>query len=75
MNIRFSKHADIRAKLYGIPESIVTDILADINLHPGEHVIIKEVGEFKYPLKIVVSVERDAITVITNYPMKKVRKK
>jgi hypothetical protein len=46
-----------------------------MNLHQGEHEIIKDVPGFKYPLKIVVSVEEDLITVITNYPLKKGRKK
>jgi hypothetical protein len=53
----------------------VTDILTGINLGQGEHEIVRDVPGFKYPLKIVVSVEGDALTVITNYPLKKVRKK
>ncbi len=74
MDIMFSRHAKRRAKLYGIPESKVTDILANMNLHQGEHEIIKDIGQ-KYPLKIVVSVEKDTLSVITNYPLKKGRKK
>ncbi len=46
-----------------------------MNLHQGEHEIIKHISGFKYPLKIVVSVEEDLMTVITNYPLKKGRKK
>lgn len=75
MNIKFSHHAKRRAKLYGIAESTVTAILAGMNLHQGEHEIIKNVAEIAYPLKIVVSVEKDTVTVITNYPLKKGRKK
>ncbi|MEW6739448.1 MAG: DUF4258 domain-containing protein [Nitrospirota bacterium] len=75
MKIKFSRHAKRRAKLYGISESMVVDILRNMNLHQGEHEIIKDIPGFKYPLKIVVSVEEDLITVITNYPMKKGRKK
>jgi len=30
---------------------------------------------FKYPLKIVINLEDDIITVITTYPLKKGRKK
>jgi len=74
MDIIFSRHAKRRAKPYGIPESTVTDILANMNLHQGEHEIIKDIGQ-KYPLKIVVSVEKDTLSVITNYPLKKGRKK
>lgn len=75
MDIKFSRHAKRRVKLYGISESIVIDILRDMNLHQGEHEIIKDVSGFKYPLKIVVSVEEDLTTVVTNYPLKKGRKK
>ena len=56
MDIKFSRHAKRRAKLYGIPESTVTDILASMNLHQGEHEIIKKVIGIEYPLKIIVSV-------------------
>jgi len=75
MEIKFSRHAKRRAKLYGISESTVIDILRNMNLHQGEHEIIKPISGFKYPLKIVVSVEEDLITVVTNYPLKKGRKK
>jgi hypothetical protein len=75
MDIKFSRHAKRRAKLYGISETTITDISRNINLHQGEHVIIKDVQGLKYPLKIVVSVEEDLITVVTNYPLKKGRKK
>ena len=37
--------------------------------------IIENVEGFKYPLKIVVSVEDDIITVVTNYPLKKGKKR
>ncbi|MDP3030063.1 MAG: DUF4258 domain-containing protein [Deltaproteobacteria bacterium] len=75
MKIKFSRHAKRRAKLYEISETTIKDILTNMNLHQGEHEIIKDVPGFKYPLKIVVSVEEDLITVITNYPLKKGRKK
>lgn len=75
MEIKFSRHAKRRAKLYGISESKVIDILRNMNLHQGEHEIIRDVPEFKYPLKIVVSVGEDLTTVVTNYPLKKRRKK
>ena len=75
MEIKFSRHAKRRAKLYEISEKTITDILANMNLHQGEHEIIKEVLGFKYPLKIVVSVEGNLTTVKTNYPLKKRRKK
>ncbi len=75
MDIKFSRHAKRRAKLYGISETTITDILRNMNLHQGEYEIKKDVPGFKYPLKIVVSIEEDLITVVTNYPLKKGRKK
>ena len=73
--IKFSRHAKRRARLYNISDSTVTDILTSMNLGRGEHEIIKDVPGFQYPLKIVVSVEGDKVTVITNYPLKKGRGK
>ena len=75
MKVKFSRHAKRRAKLYNIAESAISDILKNMNLLQGEHELIRNVGGFQYPLKIVVSVEGDTVTVITNYPLKKGRKK
>jgi hypothetical protein len=73
--IRFSRHARRRAKLYNISESFVGEILANMRLCDGEHEIIRIVPGFRYPLKIIVSVESDIATVITNYPLKRGVKK
>ena len=75
MKIKSSRHAKRRAKLYKIPESVISDILATTDLQQGEHEIIRDVADFQYPLKIVVFVAGDTATVITNYPLKKGRKK
>jgi len=71
--VKFSRHAKRRAKLYKIPESTVEKILADSDLNNGEHEIVRDVSGFKYPIKIVVSVESNMMNVITNYPLKKGR--
>ncbi len=71
MEIRFSRHAKRRAKLYKIPESTILKVLEGKKLNQRNHEIIEKVNGFKYPLKIVVAVEDDIITVITNYPLKK----
>jgi len=47
--------------------------LANSDLNEGEHEIMRDIAGFKYPIKIVVSVENDIMTVITNYPLKKER--
>jgi len=69
--IKFSRHAKRRGKLYKISESVVKQILASSKLSDGKHEIIENVSGHKYPIKIVVDVEKDIITVITNYPLKK----
>lgn len=71
MKVKFSRHAKRRAKLYKIPESTVQKILEGLNLSDGEHEIIRNVSGFKYPIKIIVAVGNDIVTVITNYPLKK----
>ena len=75
MQIKFSHHARRRARLYRISEQTVADIVEDVALSQGKHEIVKAIRGFKYPLKIVVYVKRDIVTVITNYPLKKGRKK
>lgn len=75
MEIKFSRHTKRRAKLYDIPESVISSILTNMNLHQGEDEAVKNITGFQYPLKIVVSVEGDKVTVITNYPLKKGREK
>lgn len=74
MTIKFSRHAKRRAKLYKISEEIIRDILSNLNLSDGEREIIKDIKGFKYPIKVVVKVESKAITVLTNYPLKKGKK-
>jgi len=74
MKVKFSRHAKRRARLYKIPESTILNILESIKLPQGKHEIIKSVEGFKYPLKIVISVESDIISIITTYPLKKGRK-
>ena len=75
MEIKFSRHAKRRAKLYNITESTILDLLAGIKLHNGKHEISRNIVGFQYPLKIIISVEGDTVTVITSYPLKKRRKK
>jgi len=71
--IKVSRHAKRRAALYKIPKSTVERILATLELADGEHELIRDISGFKYPIKIVVAVENDIMTVITNYPLKKGR--
>ena len=75
MKIKFSRHAKRRAKLYNISESIILKVLENKDLsHQGINEIIENVEGYKYPLKIVIAVENDIITIVTSYPLKKGRK-
>lgn len=75
MKIKFSRHAKRRAKLYDISESIISEVLENKDLsQQGIHEILENVEGFKYPLKIVIAVENDIITIVTSYPLKKGRK-
>jgi len=74
MKIRFSRHAKRRAKLCNISESVILKVLEGKDLsRKGTHEIVEDVQGFKYPLKVVVAVENDIITIVTNYPLKKGR--
>jgi hypothetical protein len=74
VQIKFSRHARRRAALYKIPELTVLTLLKEKLLPSGFHEIVEKVKGFKYPLKVVVAVKDDIITVITTYPLKKGRK-
>ena len=72
--MKFSRHAKRRAKLYKIPEATILSILEGKDFDQGNQEVIENVEGFKYPLKILIAVENDPITVKTNYPLKKGRK-
>ena len=75
MKIEFSRHAKRRAKLYNISEFVILRVLENKNLsHQGINEIVENVEGFKYPMKIVVAIENDILTIVTNYPLKKGRK-
>jgi len=74
MKIKWSRHAKRRAKLYKIPKREIVKILIKRRFDQGRNTIIEQINGIKYPIKVVVSVEEDLITVITSYPLKKVLK-
>ncbi len=71
MVILFSRHAKRRAKLYGLSEEVMKLILKDADLKQGRQELLKQVEPSRYPIKFIVDVNDDRITVITNYPLKK----
>ena len=75
MKIYFSRHARRRAKLYRIPEQEIEDVLRKIELADGKHEFVKHIRDQNFPIKIIVSVKGEVVSVITNYPLKKGLKK
>jgi hypothetical protein len=75
MEIKFSRHAKRRAKLYKIPQDVITEKLKNLGFLEGKHEILQDIEGFEYPIKIVVVAEKDILTIITNYPYKKGAKK
>ena len=71
MEIKLSRHARRRAKLYGISPSTISEALARANLSQGSQEIVVDVAGLTYPLKIVVFTEEDIATVVTAYPLKR----
>lgn len=57
--------------MYGIRESLISGLLQGKSLPSGKHDIVEKVERFTYPIKIVVVVQEDMITVVTSYPLKK----
>jgi hypothetical protein len=74
--IKFSRHAKRRMSLYNISEDMVLGIVnrnimsSDIRI--GKHEIVEQIeGKPVYPIKVVFSLEKNEIIVITAYPLKK----
>ena len=71
LNIRFSRHALRRAKLYGISDYDLVEALNKQPITSGRSDIIVDIDGFIYPIKIVVECNDHDVMVITNYPLKK----
>ncbi len=63
-----------RAKLYKIPQDVIIEKLKTLGFLEGKHEVLQDIEGFEYPIKIVVVVEKDSLTIVTNYPYKKVLK-
>ena len=70
MEIKFSRHARRRMKLYNISEDMVKNLLEEAN-QENRNEIIKEVPGFKYPIKLIFEKKMNLILVITVYPLKR----
>lgn len=73
MEIKFSRHARRRMQLYKILQEDVINTIKDFMANNRSVSGKKEIVNKELSLKIVFSVERDKIVVITAYPLKKGR--
>ncbi len=73
MEIKFSRHAKRRMQLYKILQEDVINTIKAFMANNRSASGKKEVVNKELSLKIVFSVERDKIIVITAYPLKKGR--
>jgi hypothetical protein len=62
-------------KLYGIDENDIREILRAARTIPSEPrgsiIAGSSSGKYKFPLKIVYSIEKNSIVVVTAYPLKR----
>lgn len=71
MNIRISRHASRRLKLYKMDVGVIDTIIQQASHDPGRHEIVHEISGFRYPIKIVYTVEGAEVTLITAFPLKR----
>ena len=75
MNIKFSRHAKRRMKLYDITENDVSVAIkkGDKRVLPDGKIFFvhSRADKFLYPLKIVAVESSDFFLIITVYPLKK----
>ena len=70
MNIRYSRNAKRRMKLYDISEKNVLELVEGVETK-GKHTLVKNIPGFKYPIKIIFDLDVNFITGISVYPLKR----
>jgi hypothetical protein len=74
VNIRFSRHAKRRMKLYSIEEddvvSIVTNNMHECELEKRFVIIDHSMNQYELPIKIIGVKEEESIIIVTVYPLK-----
>jgi len=73
MEIKFSRHAGRRIKLYGIKRNDITRIIKEgSKTKEGNKINYQlKISSIKYPIKIVAELKKDCIFIITAYPLKR----
>ena len=74
MKIKYSRHAKRRAKLYNISLRDIESLIKNSKLVQGKQELVKSIEGHTFPIKVVVDVENDIITLITVYPLKRRRR-
>ncbi|HDH04622.1 MAG TPA: hypothetical protein ENH01_02760 [Nitrospirae bacterium] len=59
VKIKFSRHAKRRAKLYKIPDFVISEIPENMKFSHGRNESIKKAAGFKFPLKIIVDMQNE----------------
>ena len=77
-DIKFSRHAKRRMKLYGISEEDVLNVLRNgrrETSEDGKLTFLHDINEkFKYPVKVVTAHSDKGFVIISTYPFIKRRK-
>ncbi len=71
MDIKISRHAKRRIKLYNIPEEKIFQIITAAQPHRGKQTIVKKIIGYSYPVKIIFELSDNQLIVITCYPLKR----
>ena len=74
MNVKFSRHAKRRAKLYKLSLPYIEKLLSNRIWKEGRNELIVNLPEVELPVEIVFDVETNQILVITNYPWKRLKR-
>ncbi len=77
-DIKFSRHAKRRMKLYGISEEDVLNVLTNgrkETSEDGKIFFFHNINEkFKYPVKVITAQGDKTLVIVRAYPLKKRRK-
>lgn len=71
MDVKLSRHAKRRAKLYKISEKTIIEALQNQEVPEGKNTLICKLNDVEFPVKIIYLMKNEMVTIITNYPLKK----
>lgn len=71
LRIQFSRHARRRAKLYGIVEQDIVDIVNEKIIEQDRIEIIVNLDKYTHAIKVIAARSGEDVMIITCYPLKK----